>query len=107
MQKKEPYPSCPRDGAQSTYRPVVDYLLIGEGHPLGITLPLYKLSVKNTLAQGTRRKAQGKTGSFLSVVSGPLREKNKGEGMGPCRWRLEERFALIRPRRYVVICCKR
>ena len=31
---KEPYPSCPRDGAQSTYRPVVDCLFIGEGHPV-------------------------------------------------------------------------
>jgi hypothetical protein len=33
--------------------------LMGRGTPLAITLTLYRLCVKNTFAQGTRRKAQG------------------------------------------------
>jgi len=62
QENKKLHPSIWRNRAQSPYRPVIDYLLIGEGHPFAITLTLYRLSVKNTLAQGTRHKAQGDSG---------------------------------------------
>jgi hypothetical protein len=50
---------------------------------LGITLPLYGLGVKNTLAQGTRRKAQGDLGHMPSASLGhyaPLSLVVRGRG---------------------------
>jgi len=67
--KKEPYPSCPRDGAQSTYRPIIDCLCIGEGHPLFIkaNLPCCKGCVKDAMAWryavgGWRQRTAGSSG---------------------------------------------
>ena len=56
-QKKEPYPSRHREVelSQRTGQLLI-VCLLGRGTPLVVTLSLYKLSVKDTLAQGIRRR---------------------------------------------------